>query len=80
MGTALRRRAPVPLCPAPRNKAKKVERLGCLSNPRLWYIFSLMSLKQQFVLAALIGCGSSLLFADTIQLKDASAITGKILG
>ena len=38
-----------------------------------------MSFKQQFAVAALIGCGTSFLFADTIQLKDASAITGKIL-
>lgn len=30
-------------------------------------------------MAALLGCGSSFAFADTIQLKDASAITGKIL-
>jgi len=38
-----------------------------------------MSLKQHLVLAALLGGGSALLFADTIQLKDASAVTGKIL-
>ncbi len=30
-------------------------------------------------MAALLGCGTSFIFADTIQLKDASAITGKIL-
>ena len=30
-------------------------------------------------MAALLGCGSSFVFADTIQLKDASAITGKVL-
>lgn len=30
-------------------------------------------------MAALLGCGTSLVSADTIQLKDASAITGKIL-
>ena len=38
-----------------------------------------MSLKQYIAMAALLGCGSSLILADTIQLKDASAITGKIL-
>jgi serine protease Do len=38
-----------------------------------------MSLKQHIVLAALFGCGASVVFADTIQLKDASAITGKII-
>ncbi|HUC85401.1 MAG TPA: trypsin-like peptidase domain-containing protein [Candidatus Acidoferrales bacterium] len=38
-----------------------------------------MSLKQHLVLAALLGGGTSFIYADTIQLKDASAITGKIL-
>jgi serine protease Do len=38
-----------------------------------------MSLKHQLAMAALLGCGTSFIFADTIQLKDASAITGKIL-
>jgi serine protease Do len=38
-----------------------------------------MWLKQPLVLAALVGGGTSFLFADTIQLKDAAAITGKIL-
>jgi len=38
-----------------------------------------MSFKQQFAVAALLGCGASFLFADTVQLKDAAAITGKIL-
>jgi serine protease Do len=38
-----------------------------------------MWLKQPLVLAALVGGGTSFLFADTVQLKDASAITGKIL-
>lgn len=37
-----------------------------------------MLLKKYMVLAAALGCGASLLSADTIQLKDA-AITGKIL-
>src|ERR1035438_2534539 len=41
--------------------------------------FSLMSFKQQLAVAALIGCGAQFIFADTIQLKDASASTGKIL-
>ena len=31
------------------------------------------------MVAALLGCGTPFIFADTIQLKDASAITGKIL-
>ncbi len=30
-------------------------------------------------MAALLGCGAQLVFADTIQLKDAAAVTGKIL-
>jgi len=38
-----------------------------------------MSFKHQLVLAALLGGGTPLLWADTIQLRDASAITGKIL-
>src|SRR5580692_5864861 len=38
-----------------------------------------MSLKQHLAMAALLGCGTSFIFADTVQLKDASAITGKIL-
>jgi len=38
-----------------------------------------MSFKQQFAIAALLGCGAQFLFADTVQLKDASAVTGKIL-
>jgi serine protease Do len=38
-----------------------------------------MSLRKQFVVAALVGCSARLLFADTIQLKDTSAVTGKIL-
>ena len=38
-----------------------------------------MWLKQPLVLAALVGGGTSFLLADTVQLKDASAITGKIL-
>ena len=38
-----------------------------------------MWFKHQVVLAALLGGGTSLNFADTIQLKDASAVTGKIL-
>jgi serine protease Do len=38
-----------------------------------------MSLKQQIAVAALLGCGASWVCADTIQLRDASAITGKIL-
>jgi serine protease Do len=37
-----------------------------------------MSLKPNFVLAALLGCGGLAASADTIQLKDA-AVTGKIL-
>ena len=38
-----------------------------------------MSFKQHVALAALLGCGTSLISADTIQLKDAAVITGKIL-
>jgi len=38
-----------------------------------------MSLKQHIAVAALLGCGASLALADTIQLKDAAAVTGKIL-
>jgi serine protease Do len=38
-----------------------------------------MWFKQHFALAALLGCGASPVLADTIQLKDTSAITGKIL-
>ncbi len=38
-----------------------------------------MSFKQHLVLAALLGCGTSFIYADTIQLKDAAIISGKIL-
>jgi serine protease Do len=38
-----------------------------------------MSLKNTFALLTLLGCGAQLLSADTIQLKDAAAVTGKIL-
>jgi serine protease Do len=38
-----------------------------------------MSLKQQIAMAALLGCGASWVGADTIQLKDTSSITGRIL-
>ena len=38
-----------------------------------------MLLKPYFTVAALLGCGASFAFADTLQLKDAAAVTGKIL-
>ena len=38
-----------------------------------------MSLKKHLAAAALLACGLQLNFADTIQLKDKSAVTGKIL-
>jgi serine protease Do len=38
-----------------------------------------MSFKQHFTLAAMLGCAAPLVSADTIQLRDASAVTGKIL-
>jgi serine protease Do len=38
-----------------------------------------MSLKKHFALPALIFCAASLACADTIQLKDQAAVTGKIL-
>jgi serine protease Do len=38
-----------------------------------------MSLKKNLAFAALLGCGGQLIFADTLQLKDAAAVTGKIL-
>jgi len=38
-----------------------------------------MSFKQHFVVAALLGCGTSFVSADTVQLKDAATITGKIV-
>ena len=38
-----------------------------------------MSFKQHIAIAVLLGCGGSFLFADTIQLKDAAAVSGKIL-
>jgi serine protease Do len=38
-----------------------------------------MSLKKSFAIAALLVCGAPGLFADTIQLKDQDAVTGKIL-
>jgi serine protease Do len=38
-----------------------------------------MSLKKHFALPALIFCAASIACADTIQLKDKAAVTGKIL-
>ncbi len=38
-----------------------------------------MLLKPSFAVAALLGCSASFAFADVIQLKDAAAVTGKIL-
>ena len=38
-----------------------------------------MSLKPHLALLTLLGCGAQLLSADTIQLKDAATVTGKIL-
>jgi len=38
-----------------------------------------MLFRKHLAVAALIGCGGQPIWADTIQLKDASAITGKIL-
>jgi serine protease Do len=38
-----------------------------------------MSFKQHVFVAALLGCGTHIINADTIQLKDASAITGRII-
>ena len=38
-----------------------------------------MSLKKHFALPALIFCAASIACADTIQLKDQAAVTGKIL-
>ena len=38
-----------------------------------------MLLKPYFTVAALLGCSASVVFADTIQLKDGAAVTGKIL-
>ncbi len=38
-----------------------------------------MSFKKFIALAALLSCGAPFAFADTLQLKDASAVTGKIL-
>jgi len=38
-----------------------------------------MSLKKHLALAALLGCGAHFALADTIQLKDTAAVTGKIL-
>ena len=38
-----------------------------------------MSLKKHLAVAALLGCGAQFACADTIQLKDAAAVTGKVL-
>ncbi len=38
-----------------------------------------VSLKKSIAFAALLACGGQFAFADTIQLKDADAVTGKIL-
>src|ERR1700743_1930602 len=38
-----------------------------------------MSLKKHLAIASLLVCGVTFNFADTIQLKDKNAVTGKIL-
>jgi serine protease Do len=38
-----------------------------------------MSLKKHFTWAAMVFCAANFVFADTIQLKDKAAVTGKIL-
>jgi hypothetical protein len=38
-----------------------------------------MSLKKHLAFAALLGCGAQFALADTLQLKDTAAVTGKIL-
>jgi serine protease Do len=38
-----------------------------------------MSLKKHLAIASLLACGGQLNFADTIQLKDKDAVSGKIL-
>ena len=38
-----------------------------------------MLLKKHLAVAALLGCGGQFISADTIQLKDAAAVSGKIL-
>ena len=38
-----------------------------------------MSLKKSIAFAALLACGAHFALADTLQLKDASSVTGKIL-
>ena len=55
-------------------------RTACpLVKPRPVVYFLQMSFKQHLALATLLGCGAPFVSADTIQLKDASAITGRIL-
>jgi len=46
--------------------------------PQLVYC-RLMSLKQHFAWVALLSCGLGMAGADTLQLKDTAAVTGKIL-
>lgn len=38
-----------------------------------------MPLRKHLAVAALLGCSAPFIFADTIQLKDTAAVTGKIL-
>jgi serine protease Do len=38
-----------------------------------------MSLKKHFASLAMVSCAANFVFADTIQLKDKAAVTGKIL-
>jgi serine protease Do len=52
-------------------------RLLVKSKPVVYFLP--MSLKKHLLLAALLGCGAQLAPADTIQLKGADAVTGKIL-
>ena len=53
--------------------------VGCLSKPSRLHYFPRMSFNKYFVLSALLFCGLSSAFADTIQLKGNDAVTGKIL-
>src|SRR5271154_1732182 len=54
-------------------------RLVALVKIHLLHYCQPMSLKKQFTLPILIFCAASVACADTIQLKDQAAVTGKIL-
>ena len=67
------------ILPARIKMARKVLNAARLVKSKAVVYCRAMLLKLSFTVAALLGCSASFSCADTIQLKDAAAVTGKVL-